>query len=409
MRSNLSSEDGAVLIQVALAIVVLIAFNTFVVDYGVMWTGRGQSQNAADAGALAGATSLAFDNYEDRSDTGPAKIAAHQFATDNYVWGQAPANDITNDVTFPTTPSVCADGSCIRVNVYRNQQHGNALPPIFGVAAGITGSGVQAMAIARAAAANSTDCLKPWAVVDKWYENYPTPGPWTTSSTYDKYYTQGPNAGTIDPSINPPDQYVPPSGTDPGSGFHPLNADGTYTSDYGLEITLKLGSGGDFSYGSGWFMNLDFGSGGKTVEDEIKGCVGVTFSIGDMVPTETGGKVGPNVQGAVTDSDSLYNRDPGAYWDPTMNGGHGGVAGSAYAISPRIVPVPLVSADEIAYDNKNGKSSVTIQNIMGFFVEGVGSDNKSILGRIIMMPGLLTTGSTSTTTSSFLRTVYLVR
>ena len=409
MRSDLNSERGAILVQVAIATVTLLALNAFVVDYGVMWAGRGQAQNAADAGALAAATSLAFDNFDDRTDTGPAKVAGHQFAVDNWIWGQAPDNDIATDVTFPTTPSVCADNSCVRVDVYRNQERGNPLPAFFGAAAGITGSGVKAMAIARAAAANATDCLKPWAVVDKWIENYPAPGPWTTSSAYDKYYTQGPNAGTPDPAINPADQYVPPSSNDPGSGFHPFNADGTYTSDYGLELTLKLGSGGDFKYGSGWFMNLDFGTGGKTVEDEIKGCVGVTFAIGDMVPTETGGKVGPNVQGAVRDADSLYNQDPGAYWDSTMNGGHGGVAGSAYAISPRIVPVPLVSADEIAEVNKGGKSSVTIMNIMGFFVEGLGSDNKSILGRIVMMPGLLSTGSTLSSANSFLRTVLLVR
>jgi Flp pilus assembly protein TadG len=148
MRSNLSSEQGAIAIQVALAMVAFIAFNVFVVDYGVMWVGRGQAQNAADAGALAGATALAFDDFDDRSDTGPAKTAAHQLAIENGVWGDAPANDIATDVYFPTTPSVCADNSCIRVDVYRDQDHGNALPAIFGLAAGVPGSGVRAMAIA---------------------------------------------------------------------------------------------------------------------------------------------------------------------------------------------------------------------------------------------------------------------
>src|SRR5690242_19609449 len=112
MRSHRSSERGAILIQTALAMVLLIGFGMFAVDYGVMWTGRGQAQNAADAGALAGATALAFDNSTDRTDTGPAKVAAHEFAVDNYVWGQAPANDVSTDVTFPTTPaSLCADNS----------------------------------------------------------------------------------------------------------------------------------------------------------------------------------------------------------------------------------------------------------------------------------------------------------
>src|SRR5213592_3728908 len=58
-------ERGAVLIQVAISILALTAFTTFVVDYGVLWVARGQAQNAADAGALAGATARAFDDVAD--------------------------------------------------------------------------------------------------------------------------------------------------------------------------------------------------------------------------------------------------------------------------------------------------------------------------------------------------------
>ena len=56
------SQRGAVLIHVAIALLGLIAFTTFVVDYGVMWVSRGQAQTSADAGALSGAISLAFDS-----------------------------------------------------------------------------------------------------------------------------------------------------------------------------------------------------------------------------------------------------------------------------------------------------------------------------------------------------------
>ena len=52
---RLKSERGAVFVQVGLAVLVLMAFNVFVIDYGIMWVGRHQAQNAADAGALAGA------------------------------------------------------------------------------------------------------------------------------------------------------------------------------------------------------------------------------------------------------------------------------------------------------------------------------------------------------------------
>ncbi len=61
-----SSERGSILVQVGVAIIVLIAFTAFVADYGLMWVSRRQAQNAADAGALAGAIALGFDDFADR-------------------------------------------------------------------------------------------------------------------------------------------------------------------------------------------------------------------------------------------------------------------------------------------------------------------------------------------------------
>ena len=58
--SRITNERGAVLLQVAVALLALLALSGFVFDYGVMWVSRGQAQTAADAGALAGAISLAF-------------------------------------------------------------------------------------------------------------------------------------------------------------------------------------------------------------------------------------------------------------------------------------------------------------------------------------------------------------
>jgi len=46
-QSRLSSQRGAVLIHVGIALLGLIAFATFVADYGVMWVGRSESQTAA--------------------------------------------------------------------------------------------------------------------------------------------------------------------------------------------------------------------------------------------------------------------------------------------------------------------------------------------------------------------------
>src|ERR1043166_1987618 len=62
-------ERGAILVHTAISILMLTAFTAFVVDYGVLWVARGQAQNAADAGALAGATALAFDDVTNPPST----------------------------------------------------------------------------------------------------------------------------------------------------------------------------------------------------------------------------------------------------------------------------------------------------------------------------------------------------
>lgn len=420
-ESRLASERGAILIHVAIVSIVLMAFTMFVVDYGILWVSRNQAQNSADAAAMAGAVALGLDDFENRDDDGPAKLAALNFALLNNVFGEDPDVDVETDVLFypedPTKfPAECADDTCIRVDVYRNQDRGNALPTWFGHLIGLNEQGVRAMAIARAGFGNATDCLKPWAVVDKWQERHPVnPGVWSQNSTFDKYITKGRGAGTPDPSINPPDLYVPPTVNNPGTGFHPFNADHSYTTDYGRQLVLKSGDNSDFQFGSGWFKALDIGDcgpGGNCYAENIKGCVGITFKIGDEVPVnnEPGNKVGPTKQAVMTDVDSLYNRDPNAFWNQSMNGGRGGVDGSDFAVSPRIVAVPLVNPDHIAQANKGGRTTVPIINIMGFFVEGLTADNKGVVGRLMTMPGLMSVGAVPIGgQSAFLINISLIR
>jgi hypothetical protein len=40
---TLRSEQGAVFVQVGISLFVLMAFNVFVLDYGMMWIGRRQT------------------------------------------------------------------------------------------------------------------------------------------------------------------------------------------------------------------------------------------------------------------------------------------------------------------------------------------------------------------------------
>ena len=409
MRNCLENQRGAVFVHVAVALLGLIALNAFVFDYGVMWVGRREAQNAADAAAHAAAVALAFNDFNDRSDTGPAKQSALSTAAINFVWGQAPSVTAA-DVTFPACPDGSGNG-CVRVDAYRGAVRGNPLPVYFGPFAGVASQNIRATATAEVMPANATDCLKPWAVADKWFENRPTPltpeqfdlqYDTLTFDRYDKNYELLPT-----PPNN--DQYVAPTETDPGSGFHPFELDGTtYTADYGMQFRLKLGDKSDFQYAAGWFAALALGTsrGGNDYRNNIRGCYGATYKIGDEVQwdTEPGKMVGPTKQGV----EDLVALDPTAYWDTSLNGGRGGVhTDYPGGISPRIGSVPLFNPDAMILAAKNGRTGVTITNIMGFFIEGM--DGNDVMGRIMMKPDLMVAGGPPVGPAAFLRAIVLVR
>ena len=142
--SRYGNERGAITIHVAIALIAMLAFTSFVVDYGLMWVSRRQAQNAADAGALAGAIALVHEG-----SNAAAKLSAAQLASENHIFG------VANDVT-PVTGNVDIDVSgtgpgeislppcgtnkgCVRVDVFRNQPdrtngapRGAVLPSFFG-------------------------------------------------------------------------------------------------------------------------------------------------------------------------------------------------------------------------------------------------------------------------------------
>ncbi len=394
------------LVHLAVMLLMLAAISAFAIDYGLFWLSRGAMQNAVDAGAMAGAIALAYDNATDKSDTGPAKRSALTAANKNLVWGQAPAINVTTDITFP----VCPDGgsTCVRVDAYRDAAHGNALPVFAGGIVGLTSQGIRATATAESMTGNATNCLKPWALIDRWQEFWPKPGPWTVNSTFDKYK----NNGDRDPKVTTPDVYTAPTPTSTGSGFAPLDSSGRYTADYGLQLTLKTGSANLFNAGSFQALSLKC-PGGACYEDAIKSCVGTVELIGGRVTLETGNITGKTRQGTYTDNDSLCKQDPTAYWDTSLNNGHGGVAGSQYGISPRLAAVALISPDDLALA-KNGKvTDVPIENIMGLFIEcppAVNPPPDTVVGRLVLAPGIRAAGGGNVgTQSSFLKVISLVR
>lgn len=419
------SDRGAILVHVAFLVLVLVAFTTFVVDWGVLWLSRGQAQNSADAGALAGAIALAFDDPDDLTDTGAGKQNAYALTQGNLVYGQTPVVDISTDITFPTCPD--GIGQCIRVDVFRNQVRGNPLPMMFGTLVGVTDQGIRATATARIRPANATECLRPWAIVDRWDEtgpNYPNPDPdWDFGDTYDA--TTG-------------DLYVPPSPTMPGTGFT--------IADYGLQFAVKMGSVGQGGQivSSGWFRAIDIprvnscaNQGGSAYKCNIASCGGVTTAyapyggtpcptdipVGDEIywaergcyRVQTGNMVGPTRQGVET----VMDRDPTAEWS------NGGIVNSQYdppSGSPRIVPIGVLDIANYMAQNPQGSGGVVrLVNIYGFFIEGLGDTDaqgnitccstggQAVIGRLMTIPGdVLTTGGDAGP-AAFAKQIVLVR
>ena len=405
IRERATSERGAIVIQTGVAILVLSAFSMFIIDYGALWVSRHQAQNAADSGALAGATSLAYDDFDNRKDDGPAKVAAQQFAKANAVWGQAPDVKIDTDVRFYDAvsgdfPASCASDDCIRVDVYRNQTRGNPLPTFFGWLVGVDKQGVRATAIARAAAANGTDCLKPWAVLDKWAESN---GVWD------------PQTSTFDPLTNPKDVYVAPYGNNTGTSY-------TLKDDLGKKVTLKVGDpqNAKETFGAGWFAPVDLGgTGGNVYRDNISGCPAGIYKVGDTLSVENGNMIGPTDQGVK----ALLALDKFAKWDDDEDKVVDSCVGPPYTcskpglkVSPRIVAVPVVNTQMVwdathSDDGKGqgaGNMTVKVVAILGFFVEGMSGND--VVGYFATKPDLLVSnGGSVSPSAAFLKTVTLVR
>jgi len=408
------SERGAILVHVAIGMIVLIGFNAFVVDWGVLLVGRREAQNAADAGALAGAIAMAFDpnGWTNRTTTGPARAAAAQTALANAVWKEAPDVNVGTDVYFTDTPAdMCPPGAggltpCIRVDVYRNQTHGNPLPAIFGRAVGLSTQGVRATATARVAIADSSDCMKPWAIPDKWLDNHDVTPPvenppqWTPDDTFETQTRQG---NSWVPLANP-DVYVPPSATSPGTGF-------TVANDLGLRLTLKESTPQD-AIAPGWFFPIQLPqpdgstSGAADYQENIASCNGVAIGIGDTLQTENGNMIGPTRHG----TQDLIALDPNARWNAATNSVTGSCAQSATpcaAHSPRIVAIPVINTADYYAGKMNGLTTVTVVNILGFFIDHM--QGNDVVGYLMEAPGLTTGGGNITPLASFLTQIQLIR
>jgi Flp pilus assembly protein TadG len=425
------SERGAVLVQAAIILLVLIALTTFVVDYGVLWVARNQAQTAADAGALAGAIALSYDDttypptvnpdlvrnsaaYAALCASGSSSCTSTPSAADP-VWPAQSGASSAVDVLFECPPGF--SGNCVRVNVYRNGESGNViggpswmLPTFFGSLLGLqsptaagplaAGHGVKATASARVAAANASNCVRPFAIPDSFWDN-----------DGDGVFTSG------------VDDYYPPNSGDIGSGYTP-------GYNLGEEVVLK----DDNQISSGNFRLLDLlgDNGGGTAEagEVVKGCTTDIYSIGDQLPVKSGASTGIDAY-----LNAVYDLDPGARWDTgqqkitnscvdthtcsryvwNSNGELELRADPTATVSPRVLVLPLYdpAKQAIAQAAQPARDDLEVVNFIGFFFSYLDSDSPPGVHGLIVTEGgssLVTSdGGTVSIDSAFLKIIQLIR
>ena len=258
--------------------------------------------------------------------------------------------------------------TCVRVDVFRNQAGGNPLPTFFGRLVGVNDQGVRATATAQIVTGDTTDCLKPWAVVDAGSRDSGRKGPIPLpTSTFDRYST---GRGSSPPQEN--DVYRPPTASDPGTGF-------TLPADEGRRFAIKTSSG-QTALSSGWFMEIRLRATrwsqrrATFIEQNITTCGGLPSSFaapGTVCPSRssamteaaywaergcyrvlTGNRVGPTGKASRTSSPAIRRHA----W---VNGT--GIVGSTFdppTTSPRVVPIGVIDIDDYLSRDPNGSNGV---------------------------------------------------
>ena len=415
------SERGAMLIQVAVALIALLAFGAIIMDYGV----HGLAPSGAERCRRCRTVGGHFHGLWGAGRRRPRE--GHCRGDGAREWGvRIPAEraDDRHQRALHLSPGSPGAGSqgCVRANVFRNESR-DPLPMFMGRLFGRTEQGVQAMAVAEILAANEAECLKPWAVADRWDETTPSNGSPGGLQPYPLIDTDWNTDAIFNPGV---DAYVPASSTSPGTGYRLYDTAGNLCCDYGLVMQLK---GDQPTPRCGIRRSTSTRATARPcTKDAIRGCF--TGDIGGTVGVKPGVSHGPTDHG-VTD---LVNQDPYAYWynpsnqgppsDPLPSGAslppnnlagcsHGCIYSSGTGkvnSSPRIGAIPIINPNELASPPNNGEVEMT--NILGFFVMDVqGNGNSQVVrGRVITIPGKFNPSANSVDNAgSFLKTIILVR
>jgi|SoiMetStandDraft_5_1073268.scaffolds.fasta_scaffold02402_2 Flp pilus assembly protein TadG len=384
LRHLARDERGMSLVWTGIGFMAFFAATTLAIDVGMFMTARSQAQNSADAGALAGATALVFNDFNNRSTSGPAVQSARNTALINQVIGSA-VDVKTTDVTFPTGPTGL--NNRVKVDVFRTADRSNPVATFIGPIFGINTVNISATATAEASPANAMTCVKPFMIPDRWTEN--TNPAWDVDDTYEHYDNHGNELAVHD-------DYVAPG--QPGyNGYNP-------TTDKGMQLVLRAGTGNNIeptAYYSWSMPGAPSGEiGGDWYRQNIAGCNRSVVHPGDSMIQEPGAMSGPTIQGI----EELIAQDPNATWDTTTNQ----VINSAKEPSPRVFPIPLYDPEYYAIGKKNGRNAdYKVANWIGFFADRVVGNQ--IYGRITPILGVIDPNAGPAPAGSFPMAIRLVQ
>jgi Flp pilus assembly protein TadG len=405
-------ERGVVLLQTALALVVLLGFCGMVIDMGFLTVARAQAQNAADAGALAAAAALAFDGLP----TGvppEADQSARAAAAQNKVMGAAASvaaptfsagsNCRVSGVPIPITGSAYSRFNlCVTVDVFRNGENGSSrlLPFFLGRLVDMTSGspqGVKARAIGTPIPANTTTCVWPIAIADRWREVNPSAGGWVSSplasrSEFTKYavypalaplrdtYAAPSGNPSLDPALNPG---LRVSARPLGQGVFPdlplTLLPAPPATPAGLAVGIKAGE----------FVRVVVPrADGGGFDSNLTSCNGIVMHIGDTLALDTG-STDTQVRDAAR---ARYDADLAAHYNTTtlrIDGGCSVATVGHCPLSPRLVVVPLFDVER--YEDtrwmNNGRPVIRITNFAGLFIENPSMASVQIPGHLTTYPG----------------------
>ena len=169
---NIKNESGFSLVFVAVGMMGFVAVSMLAIDVGMIMTARSQAQNSADASALAGATALVYNDWDDRTATGPAVMNALSAGRANKVM-DAPVSVTVPDIEFPNDPA--GQPTRVKSTVYRDASRGNPVSTLVAQYFGIKTANITATATAEASPANAMTCVLPFTIPDRWIENQTAP------------------------------------------------------------------------------------------------------------------------------------------------------------------------------------------------------------------------------------------